>query len=100
MARETINSLKKKHQKELSLIKKAVWLKCADCRGYFIDGNDLCKNSPCPLRKYFPKKQTTKSVSFKKEIAKLAANKKNDEVLINLILPKEKPKQRKKGKSK
>lgn len=96
MARETINLLKKKHKKELSLIKEAIWLKCADCLGYFIDGNELCKNKHCPLRKHFPKKQTVESKSFKKEVAKLAVNKKNDEALINLIIPKEKPVKKKK----
>lgn len=96
MARITIDSIKKKHKKELSEIKEAIWLKCADCRGYFIDGSEQCKNKKCPIRKYFPKKQTIESNSFKKEVAKLASNIKNDEVLIGLILPKEKPGKKKK----
>lgn len=89
MARETVENLKKKHKKEIDEIKKAMHLRCADCMGYFIDSKE-CKNKKCPLRRYFPKKQTIESQGFRKKVAKLALDKKNDETLINLIVPPEK----------
>lgn len=87
MARETLNGVKKKYQKELEEIKKTVWLKCADCQGYFVDGYFACLDKKCPLRGCYPTERTITSLGFKKLMSDLARDKKNDQEFLEKILP-------------
>lgn len=87
MARETLSGVKKKYQKELGEIKKAVWLKCADCQGYFVDGYFACLDKKCPLRSSYPPERTIASPNFKKMMGELAKSKKNDQEFLEKILP-------------
>jgi hypothetical protein len=87
MARETLSGVKKKYQKELEEIKKSIWLKCADCQGYFVDGYFTCLDKKCPLRGSYPPERTIMSPSFKKLMSGLAKDKKNDQEFLEKILP-------------
>ncbi|HUV72175.1 MAG TPA: hypothetical protein VMW25_04145 [Clostridia bacterium] len=93
MARETISELKKKHQRQLGKIKKSIWLKCAECQGFFVDGYRPCPNQNCPLRSFYPPTRTVESLSFRETMLNFAKEKKNDEEFLAKILPaKKRPK--------
>lgn len=87
MAKETLSGVKKKYQKEILEIKKSIWLKCADCQGYFIDGYFACPDKKCPLRNNYPQKRTVLSQKFRELMSFLAKDKKNDQEFLEKILP-------------
>lgn len=87
MARETLDQVRKKAQKEVKEIKKSVWLKCAECQGFFVDGYQACPNKDCPVRSFYPPQRTIESAAFKNEMASLAKKHKNDEEFVDKILP-------------
>jgi hypothetical protein len=84
---------------EVPKLKTKIWLKCADCQGYFLDGYFACPDKHCPLRGEYPPQRTVESHGFKEKMAEMAKAKKNESELTERILPpvkakKPKPKKR------
>lgn len=94
MARETIKSIKKKYRSELEKMKKSLWLKCAECQGFFIDGYRPCPNKNCPLRSFYPPRRTAEADDFRKKMVELAEKNKNNPEFLEKILPSKKPKKK------
>jgi len=40
---------------------QAIWAKCYDCMGYFVDGVSDCKDTECSLYPFNPYKDTSKN---------------------------------------
>jgi len=85
MARLTKNELKRLHKEEVAELKTAIWLKCGDCTGFFLDPYEPCSSQTCPLRKFYPKAGTVRSKAFKAQLAKLAEEYGNDENIVRRI---------------
>lgn len=88
MPRITIKNLKSKYNKKLRQIKEEIWLKCAECSGFFLDGYKRCSEKSCQLFKFFPRKNTVSSTKFKILLAKYAEKTDNNEDIVKIILPK------------
>lgn len=85
MTRLTKNELKRLHKEEVAQLKTAIWLKCGDCLGFFLDPYEPCTSKTCPLRKFYPKAGTVRSRVFKQQLAALAKEYGNDTNLVERI---------------
>lgn len=78
---------KKVKRSEKDNLKHLIWLKCAECQGFWIDSYAVCPNQKCPLRKIYPPRRVVESRAFKEQMAFLARQQKNDEDFLVKILP-------------
>jgi len=85
MTRLTKNELKRLHKEEVAELKAAIWLKCGDCMGFFLDPYEPCSSQTCPLRKFYPKASVIRSKAFKGQLAMLAKEYGNDENIVRRI---------------
>lgn len=86
----------KRIQKRKENLKHLLWLKCADCQGFWVDGYQTCPNQRCPLRGMYPPRRVVEGKAFRKEMAFLARQQKNDIDFWTKILPITQPAEKRK----
>jgi hypothetical protein len=85
MLKTTQAQLKRDFKKQIVELKAAIWLKCGDCLGFFLDPYEPCTSKECPLRKHFPQYGTVRSKAFKEKLVELAEAYHNDQNIVARI---------------
>ena len=81
----TQRELKRGFHEEIAELKMAIWLKCGDCMGFFLDPYQSCTSKNCPLRKFYPTEGKARSPKFKEKLIELAKGYDNPPNIISSI---------------
>lgn len=83
--KKTKNQMKREFRQEIEKLKLAIWLKCGECSGYFLDPYEPCSSLACPLRKLFPMAGRIRRRLFKQKLAEVAKAYDNQSFIISQI---------------